>query len=96
MEFALSPLTRTLAERPGDEISYDIRVATVPVDLDADLVAKVQRVAGDDAVSAFVEAAVRRDLENEAFGRLLDEMGSEAGPVPEDLGAEASRFWRTS
>jgi Arc/MetJ family transcription regulator len=71
-------------------------MATVPVDLDADLVAKVQHVAGDDAVRTFVEAAVRRDLENEAFGCLLDKLEAEAGPVPEDVGAEAERFWRVS
>jgi Arc/MetJ family transcription regulator len=71
-------------------------MATVPVDLDADLVAKVQLVAGDDAVRAFVEAAVRRELEHEAFGRLLDELEAEVGPVPEDVDAEAERFWRAS
>jgi Arc/MetJ family transcription regulator len=71
-------------------------MATMPVDLDADLVAKVQQVAGDDAVTAFVEAAVRRDLDNEAFGRLLDDIEAETGPVPEDVDAEAERFWRAS
>lgn len=79
-----------------DEISYDVRMATGPVDLDADLVAKVQHVAGDDAERAFVEAAVRRDLDHDAFGRLLDELEAEAGPVPEDVDAEAERLWRAS
>lgn len=71
-------------------------MATVPVDLDGDLVGKVRRFAGDDAVSAFIEASVRRDLDNETFGRLLDEIEAEAGPIPENIDAEAERFWRAS
>ncbi|MGH9224020.1 MAG: hypothetical protein ACRD2W_09635 [Acidimicrobiales bacterium] len=69
-------------------------VASVPVDLDADLVAEVKRRAGDSAVGTFIEAAVRRHLDNEAFGRLLDELEAESGPVPADTGAEADRLWR--
>lgn len=60
------------------------------------LVERVRRMAGDEAVSAFIEAAVRRYLENEAFGTLWDELEAEAGPVPEDVEAEAERFWRAS
>ena len=37
----------------------------------------------------FVEDAVHRHLENEAFGLLLDEIEAEAGPVPEVVDAEA-------
>lgn len=71
-------------------------MAIVPVDLDADLVERVRRMAGDEAVSAFIEAAVRRNLENETFGTLLDELEAEAGPIPENVEAEAERFWRAS
>ncbi len=53
-------------------------------------------MAGEEAMKAFIEAAVRRDLENETFGTLLDELEAEAGPIPENVEAEAERFWRAS
>jgi Arc/MetJ family transcription regulator len=71
-------------------------MATVPIDLDADLVAEVKLRTGEDAARTFIETAVRRDLDNEAFGRLLDELEAEAGPIPDDVDAEAERFWRAS
>jgi len=74
-------------------------MAAVPdeaIDLDASLVARVREVVGADALRAFVEAAVRRDLDNVAFSRLLDELEAESGPVPKDVMAEAERAWRDS
>ena len=69
-------------------------MSTESVELDSDLVTRVRATGGD--VRAYVEAAVRRELDNEAFGRLLDELEAESGPVPDDIVAEAERFWPAS
>ena len=70
-------------------------MATTPVELDEDLVARVREVAPGD-VRSFIEAAIRDELDNVAFGRLLEELDAERGPVPEELKAEAERFWQGS
>ena len=65
-----------------------------PVGLDSDLVSRVRAVAED--VPGFIEAAIRRELNGHSFSRLLDELEAETGPLPEDLVAEAQRFWHAS
>ncbi len=69
-------------------------MATEPVQLDSNLVALVRAASSD--VAAYIEAAVRRELDNETFGRLLDQLETETGPVPEEVAAEADRFWHAS
>ena len=65
-----------------------------PVGLDSDLVSRVRAVAED--VPGFIETAIRRELDGHSFSRLLDELEAETGPLPEDLVAEAERFWHAS
>ena len=67
-----------------------------PVELDAELVARVRDAAGGADPRAYIEAAVRHELDNEAFGKLLDDLEAESGPVPDDLLAEAERVWHAS
>ena len=74
--------------------AYPGGMATEPVELDAKLLARV-RDTTDDA-RGFVESAVRRQLDDQAFSRLLDELEAESGPVPEEIVAEAERFWPAS
>ncbi len=69
-------------------------MATEPVELDSDLVSRVRAATPD--VVAYIQAAVRRELDNETFGRLLDQLETETGPVPEEVAAEADRFWHAS
>jgi hypothetical protein len=69
-------------------------VSTEPVEIDTDLVSKVRAVTED--VRGYVESAVRRSLDDEAFSRLLDKLEAEAGPVPEEIVAEAEHFWHAS
>jgi post-segregation antitoxin (ccd killing protein) len=69
-------------------------VSTEPVEVDRDLVSRVRAVSND--VTGYVESAVRRALDDEAFSRLLDELEAVAGPVPEEIVTEAERFWRAS
>jgi hypothetical protein len=70
-------------------------MATRTVELDQELVARAEEVAGGD-LKGYIEAAIRRQLEDEAFSRILDELDAEAGPLPEELVAEAERFWHGS
>jgi hypothetical protein len=56
--------------------AYPGGMATEPVELDAKLLAKV-RDTTDDA-RGYVESAVRRQLDDQAFSRLLDELEAES------------------
>jgi hypothetical protein len=69
-------------------------VNTEPVDLDSGLVAQVRGATED--VRGFFESAIRRELDERSFGQLLDELEAETGPLPDDLVAEAERFWHAS
>jgi hypothetical protein len=69
-------------------------VSTEPIEIDRDLVSRVRALSDD--VAGYVESAVRRSLDDEAFSRLLDELEAEAGPVPEEFATEAEHFWPAS
>ena len=69
-------------------------MATEPVELDSALLTQVRAVTDD--VASFVAAAVSRELAQGDLKRLLNEMEVEAGPVPEEIAAEAERFWHAS
>lgn len=47
-----------------------------------------------DDVPGYVSAALRRQLDDHSFASLLDALEADTGPVPENLAAEAERFWR--
>ena len=70
-------------------------MATRTVELDEELLSRAEEVAAGD-LRGFIESAVRRQLGDEAFSRLLDELDAEAGPLPDDIVAEADRFWHGS
>ncbi len=55
---------------------------------DADVIAGVDEFATDNA-SAFVNDAVRRDVERRRMELLLDELAEEAGPIGDDAYAWA-------
>jgi len=69
-------------------------MTTEPVEIDKGLVARVRAVTND--VQGLVESGIRRELDDRAFGQLLDELEAEIGPLPEELVAEADRFWHAS
>ncbi len=70
-------------------------MATRTVELDEELLSRAEEVAAGD-LRGFIESAVRRQLGDEAFSRLLDELDAEAGPLPDEIVAEAERFWHGS
>jgi hypothetical protein len=65
-----------------------------PVALPAELWARVRELVGDAAAGDFVRTAVERQVKDWGLVRILDELDAEAGPVPDDLLAEAESFWR--
>lgn len=69
-------------------------MSTEPVEVDSDLVARVREFTED--VPGYVDAALRRQLQDRAFASLLDDLEAESGPVPEDIALEAERFWHSS
>jgi hypothetical protein len=54
----------------------------VSVTLEPEVVEELRQVAGARGLSSFVNRAVRQQLQAVRLRRLLDEMASEAGPVP--------------
>ncbi len=69
-------------------------MSTEPVDLDSDLIDRLRAVTED--VRGLIESAIRREFHDRSFGRLLDELEEETGPLHEDLVADAERFWPVS
>jgi Arc/MetJ family transcription regulator len=55
------------------------------VTLDAKVAAELRAIAGHRGVSAFVNEAVRRQLQARRVQRLLDEMTDEYGSADEDV-----------
>ena len=46
---------------------------------------ELRQVAGAGGVSAFVNAAVRQQLQGRRLRNLLDQMAAEVGPIPQDV-----------
>ena len=57
-------------------------VEKVSLSLDAELVARARRVAGNRGLSALVNEALRIKLRHERLRAVLAEMDAEFGPVP--------------
>ena len=68
----------------------------VSISLDDDVLAEARRRAGHRELSAFINEALRRQLQHDRIGKLLDEMDAEFGPVPEEMIEEAGKIWHGS
>jgi len=62
-----------------------MRYSKISVTLEPDVEAELRRVAGVRGMSAFVNEAVRQQLQATRLRRMLDEMTAESGPIPEDV-----------
>jgi hypothetical protein len=60
----------------------------ISVTLESDVETELRQVAGTRGVSAFVNEAVRQQLQAVRLRRLLDEMEAESGPIPQDVRRE--------
>ena len=69
---------------------YDciMRHTKISITLEAETEAELRRVAGSRGVSAFVNDAVKQQLQALRLRHLLDEMEVESGPVPEAVRSE--------
>lgn len=69
---------------PTEKVSFTI---------DGELLAEARRRVGRRELSSYVNAALRRQLQHDRLGALLDEMEAEAGPVPDEVMEEVRRAW---
>lgn len=66
----------------------------VTVSMPAEVAAMIRQRVGPRGVSGYVTAAVRRQLELDALGQLVDEMATEGGgPLTADEVDAAAALW---
>jgi hypothetical protein len=70
-----------------------VAVEKVSLSLDPDVVAEARELAGRGGLSALVNDALRVRLQHLRVARLLDEMDTEYGPVPDAVMEEVRREW---
>ena len=69
-------------------------VSKVSLTIDEELLEEARQRVGRRGLSAYVSEALRRQLQHDRLGELLDQMEAESGPIPEDLMEEARNLWR--
>jgi hypothetical protein len=65
-----------------------MRHTKISITLEAETEAELRRVAGTRGVSAFVNDAVKQQLQAVRLRHLLDEMEAESGPIPKAVRIE--------
>jgi len=68
--------------------------AKVSLSIDQDVLDEARDRAGHRELSSYVTDALRRQLQHDRLGALLDEIEARSGPIPEDLLEEARNLWR--
>jgi len=71
-------------------------VSKVSLSIDEDVLSAARDRAGRRELSAYVNEALRRQLQRDRLVELLAEMGSESGPIPDDVMEEARQPWRNA
>lgn len=71
-------------------------VAKVSLSLDADALAEARGRVGSRELSAYISNALIRQLQHDRIGELLQQMDEDAGPVGEEMLAEAREAWRST
>lgn len=69
-------------------------VGKVSLSIDADLLAEARARAGRRELSAYVNEALRVQLQRDRLAELLEEMEAESGSIPDEVMEEARRPWR--
>lgn len=69
-------------------------VSKVSLSIDDHVLAEARQRAGRRELSAYVSDALRRRLQQDRLTELLDQLGVESGPIPDDLLEEAGSLWR--
>ena len=65
-----------------------MKYARISVTLEPNVAVELRAAAGTHGVSAFVNEAVRRQLQAQRLQHMLDDMDKEYGPVSEDIARE--------
>lgn len=65
----------------------------VSLSLQHDLVEEARTRAGRRGLSAYVNDALRRQLQHDRLGKLLDELAAEAGPIPDHVMEKVRAEW---
>lgn len=73
-----------------------VAVTKVSLSLDAAALAEARERVGARGLSAYVSAALSRQLQRDRLTALLAEMEAESGPIDPDLLEEARALWRIS
>lgn len=68
-------------------------VEKVSLSLDPELVAQARELSGRGGLSALVNDALRARLQQVRITRLLDEMDTEFGPIPDDVAQGVTAQW---
>ena len=68
--------------------------AKVSLSLDAEVLAEARSRAGPRELSSYVNEAVRRRLQHDRLGELLEDMEAGSDPIPDDVLADARQVWR--
>lgn len=70
-------------------------VAKVSLSLDEDALAEAKGRVGSRELSSYISNALIRQLQHDRIADMLAEMDEEAGPVPDEILAEARDAWRS-
>jgi len=70
-------------------------VAKVSLSLDEHVLEEARGRAGKRGLSSYISAALRRQLQHDRLRDLLQDMESEAGPIPEELLDDSRGLWRS-
>ncbi|MGH8885644.1 MAG: hypothetical protein ACRDYX_10820 [Egibacteraceae bacterium] len=65
----------------------------VSLTLDEQLLTRARDRVGRRQLSAYVNEALRRQLQRDRLGALLDELAAEVGPIDEEVMEEVRRAW---
>ena len=71
-------------------------VSKVSLSLEESVLAEARERAGRRELSAYVNEALRRQLQRDRLLALLAEMENESGPIPDDVMDEARATWRST
>lgn len=66
----------------------------VSLSIDQTVLAEARARAGRRELSAYVNNALRRQLQHDRLGELLAQMEAESGPIPDEVMEEARKLWR--
>ena len=73
-----------------------MKYAKISVTLDPKVAAELRAVAGPQGISAFINEAVRQQLQAQRLQQMLDVMDEEFGPVSEAIAREVDAVaWPT-